>query len=314
MNRLTVAIVMVVVLMVVATVLITADVIRIAGSQTTSGESVTTVSSAPVYGYRVVNSYPHDTSAFTEGLVYYNGFLYESTGLYGDSSLRRVNVTTGQVVQVYDLSKEYFGEGIAIVNDTIIQLTYQNNTGFVYNLSTFKLLGNFSYPDQGWGMTYDGNQLIMSDGTSNLYFLNPQTFQRTGSITVRDGSTPVVNLNSLDYINGSIFANVWLTNRIAVINPSTGQVTAWLDLTGLENLSGCHCDVSNAVLNGIAYDSATNRLFVTGKLWPNVFQIDIVPQLPQDLTPIIFSTSGSIMWNFLPSLVNLSPMSSREVK
>jgi hypothetical protein len=174
----------------------------------------------------------------------------------------------------------------------------------------------------------------MSDGTANLYFLNPQTFQRTGEITVHDGATAIVNLNSLDYINGSIFANVWLTNKIAVINPGTGHVTAWIDLTGIENMTGCHCDVSEDVLNGIAYDAQNNRLFVTGKMWSNVFQIEIVPPLPQSgpsprlagrelggvearlygFMPIIFSTSASIMWNFLPSLASLTPTSSREVK
>jgi glutamine cyclotransferase len=246
-----------------------------------SSTSTSTESAAPVYGYKVLSTYPHDTGAFTEGLVYYNGSMYESTGLYGNSSLRRVDIDTGKVLQIYDLPSEYFGEGITIFNDTIIQLTYQNHTGFVYDLETFKLLRTFSYPDEGWGLTDNGTQLIMSDGTANIYFLNPQTFQRTGEITVHNGETQVVNLNELEYINGSIFANVWLTNRIAVISPETGQVTAWIDLTGIENLSGCHCDLSNAVLNGIAYDSQNNRLYVTGKLWPNLFQIAVVPPLPQ---------------------------------
>ena len=239
--------------------------------------------SAPVYAYRVVDIYPHDTGAFTEGLVYYNGSLYESTGLYGNSSLRHVDLDTGNVLQVYELPGQYFGEGIAIVNDTIIQLTYQNHTGFVYDLKSFRLLQNFSYPDEGWGLTSSGSQLIMSDGTASLYFLNPQTFQRTGEITVHDGSTPIYDLNELEYINGSIFANVWLTNTIAVINPGTGQVTAWIDLTGIENMTGCHCDVANDVLNGIAYDAQNHRLFVTGKMWPDLFEIRIVPPLSQSV-------------------------------
>jgi glutamine cyclotransferase len=306
-------------------------------STTTTASPTTTTgsaASAPVYTYRVLNAYPHDGDDFTEGLVYYNGFLYESSGLYGNSSLRRVDIDTGQVLQIHNLSSEYFGEGITIVNSTIIQLTWQNDTGFVYDLDSFSLLHNFSYPTQGWGLTNNGSQLIMSDGTANLYFLNPQTFQRTGEITVHDGATPIVDLNSLDYINGSVFANVWLTNRIAVINPGTGQVTAWIDLTGIENMTGCHCDVGNDVLNGIAYDAQDNRLFVTGKEWPSVFQIEIVPPLfqlapshrlpgrqldgaeakPYGFTPIIFSTSASIIWNFLPSLASLRPTSSREVK
>ena len=161
------------------------------------------ITTAPVYSYKVINVYPHDTGAFTEGLTYYNGSLYESTGLNGDSSLRRVDLHTGAVLQVYDLPSQYFGEGIAVFNNTIIQLTYQTHVGFVYDLKTFSLLRNFSYPDEGWGLTDNGTQLIMSDGTSNLYFLNPQTFQRTGEITVHDGATPVDNLNELEYINGS---------------------------------------------------------------------------------------------------------------
>ncbi len=249
------------------------------GSSTSSSVSVST--SAPVYGYKVLNVYPHDTGAFTEGLVFYNGSLYESTGLNGNSSLRRVDLETGKVLQIYNLPSEYFGEGIAIYNNTIIQLTYQNHIGFVYDLGSFKLLRTFTYPDEGWGLTDNGTRLIMSDGTANIYFLNPQTFQRTGSITVHDGSQQIVNLNELEYINGSIFANVWLTNRIAVISPQTGLVTAWIDLTGMENLTGCHCDLSNAVLNGIAYDATHGRLYVTGKLWPNLFQIEVVPPLPQ---------------------------------
>ncbi len=267
---------------------------RNASSPTTSTTTLPTTSTAtttgsltpaPVYTYKVLNVYPHDADDFTEGLVYHNGFLYESSGLYGNSSLRRVDLDTGQVLQIYNLSSEYFGEGITIVNNTIIQLTWQNNTGFVYDLASFRFLQNFSYPTEGWGLTNDGSQLIMSDGTANLYFLNPQTFQRTGEITVHDGATPIVNLNSLDYINGSIFANVWLTNRIAIINPGTGQVTAWIDLTGIENMTGCHCDVGNDVLNGIAYDAQSNRLFVTGKMWPNLFEIQIVPSLHQSAQP-----------------------------
>ena len=253
----------------------------LATSITTSSSTVTGASTAPVYTYRVIDVFPHDTAAFTEGLVYHNGSLYESTGIYGNSSLRRVDLVTGKVLQIYNMSSQYFGEGIAIINNTVIQLTYQSHVGFVYNLETFGMLQNFSYPDEGWGLTYDGSQLIASDGSSNLYFLNPQTFQRTGGIAVHDGANPIVNLNSLDYINGSIFANVWLTNRIAVINPGSGQVTAWIDLTGIENLTGCHCDLANDVLNGIAYDSQNNRLFVTGKDWPNLFEIQIVPPLPQ---------------------------------
>ena len=159
-------------------------------SLTTASTDSSIASTAPVYSYTVVNTYPHDTGAFTEGLTYYNGSLYESTGLNGDSSLRRVNITTGAVLEIYHLPNQYFGEGITVFNGTIIQLTYQTHIGFVYDLKTFSLLRNFTYPDEGWGLTGNGTQLIMSDGCANLYFLNPQTFQRTGEITVRDGTVP----------------------------------------------------------------------------------------------------------------------------
>ena len=227
------------------------------------------------YTYFIINTYPHDTSAFTEGLVYSGGFLYESTGLNGASSLRREDLTSGKVLQEYFLPEQYFGEGIAIVNNEIIQLTWQSHIGFIYDKTTFALLGNFSYPTEGWGLTYNGKQLIMSDGTDNLYFLDPTTFQQTGQIQVHDGKTPIVNINSLDYINGNVYANIWLTNNIAIINPETGQVKAWIDLTGLP---GANNSNPEAVLNGIAYDQQNNRLFVTGKEWPSLYQIKLVPQ------------------------------------
>ena len=226
-------------------------------------------STAPICTAAVINVYPHDPNAFTEGLAFYNGSLYESTGLNGNSSLRRVDLDTGKVLQQYNLSSQYFGEGITIFNNTIIQLTYQSHVGFVYDLESFALLRNFSYPDEGWGLTNNGSQLIMSDGTADLYFLNPETFLRTGEITVHDGTSPVLGLNELEYINGSIYANVFPTDRIAIISPRTGQTTAWIDLDGIESLMKCHC----GVLNGIAYDVQNNRLFVTGKLWPDLFAI-----------------------------------------
>jgi len=232
-------------------------------------------STATHYTYTIVNIYPHDTNAFTEGLVYSNGFLFESTGLNGESSLRRVDLTTGNILQEITLPSQYFGEGITIVNNTIIQLTWQSQIGFVYDKTTFALLRNFTYPTEGWGLTFDGKHLIMSDGTDNLYFLDPTTFHRTGQIQVHDGNTSIVNINELEYINGDVYANIWLTNKIAIINPDTGQVKAWIDLTGLpaENNSN-----PNAVLNGIAYDQQNNRLFITGKDWPNLYQIKLIPQ------------------------------------
>jgi len=231
-------------------------------------------STAAHYTYSVVNVYPHDTNAFTEGLVYDNGFLYESTGLYGSSTLRRVDLETGQVLQIYALPAQYFGEGIAIVGDRIIQLTWQSNVGFVYDKSNFTLLQEFEYPTQGWGLTYDGKRLIMSDGSSTLYFLDPVTFMRVGQLTVHDGSANITELNELEYIKGDVYANVWGEEKIAVINTQTGQVKAWIDLTGIQNLEN---QDPNNVLNGIAYDAKGDRLFVTGKRWPHNFQIKLIP-------------------------------------
>lgn len=241
---------------------------------TVSPSPTATTTSVAHYTYSIVHTYPHDPNAFTEGLVYANGFLYESTGLNGDSSLRRVDLTTGNVLQQYNVSAQYFGEGITIVNNTIIQLTWESNIGFIYDKTTFALLSNFSYPTEGWGLTYNGSQLIMSDGSNHLYFLDPTTFQRTGEVQVHDGSTNVVNINELEYVNGEVYANIWETNTIAIINPQTGQVVAWIDLTGLPSENNSD---PNAVLNGIAYDPNNNRLFVTGKDWPSLYQITLVP-------------------------------------
>jgi glutaminyl-peptide cyclotransferase len=226
------------------------------------------------FTYSVVHTYPHDISAFTEGLAYDGGFLYESTGLYGSSTLRRVNLTSGAVLQETWLGEQYFGEGMTLVNDTIVQLTWQEYTGFVYDKTSFELLKNFSYPTEGWGLTFDGTHLIMSDGSNNLNFFDPLTFQQTGQIQVQDNGTAVSNLNELEYINGDLYANIFTQQKIAIINPQTGQVKAWLNLTGLQDLSGFN---SEMVPNGIAYDAQTDRLFVTGKDWPHLFEIKLVP-------------------------------------
>ncbi|MGD0978077.1 MAG: glutaminyl-peptide cyclotransferase [Candidatus Bathyarchaeia archaeon] len=230
-------------------------------------------STAVRYTFSVVNVYPHDTNAFTEGLVFENGFLYESTGLYGNSSLRRVDLETGKVLQVHTLQAQYFGEGIAIVGDEIVQLTWQSHVSFVYDKATFSLLQEFEYPTEGWGLTYDGKRLIMSDGTSNLYFLDPVTFKRIGQVAVHD-TGPVTELNELEYIKGEVYANIWEQSKIAVINPQTGQVTAWIDLTGIQDSKNQY---PNNVLNGIAYDTNGDRLFVTGKMWPHIFEIKLIP-------------------------------------
>lgn len=241
------------------------------------GESV-----APVYSYRVVNTYPHDANAFTQGLIFAeDGFLYEGTGLYGQSSLRKVELETGDVLKLQPLQPEYFGEGITLWKDKLIQLTWQEHKGFVYDKESFKLLREFDYPTEGWGITHDGKRLIMSDGTAILHFLDPDTFQEIGQIEVKDQGIPVTKLNELEYIQGEIYANVWLTDRIAVISLETGQVLRWIDLTGL--LSAEDRSLPVDVLNGIAYDAIGNRLFVTGKLWPKLFEIRVVP--PPSLGP-----------------------------
>jgi glutamine cyclotransferase len=230
-------------------------------------------STALHYTFSVVNVYPHDANAFTEGLVFDSGFLYESTGLYGNSSLRRVDLETAEVLQRVSLQAQYFGEGIAVVGDKIVQLTWQSHVGFVYNKASFNLAQEFQYPTEGWGLTYDGSRLIMSDGSANLYFLDPVTFQRIGQVAVHD-TGPVTELNELEYINGTVYANVWGEEKIVEINPQNGQVTAWIDLTGIQDLK--NHDANNA-LNGIAYDANGHRLFVTGKMWPHIFEISPIP-------------------------------------
>ena len=225
------------------------------------------------YTCQVVNVYPHDQTAFTQGLVFENNFLYESTGLYGYSTLRQVKLETGEILQLYHLPNHFFGEGITIFNDTIIQLTWQSHIGFVYDKQSFKLLQEFSYPTEGWGITPDGTRLIMSDGTANLYFLDPEKFQRIGQIEVRDGDTPIKNLNELEFIKGKIYANILGEDKIAIINPLTGQVSGWIDLSGLGPVNR---DSGN-VANGIAYDENGERIFVTGKMWPQVYEIKLIP-------------------------------------
>jgi glutamine cyclotransferase len=232
-----------------------------------------TVSTARHYTGIAVNVYPHDGNAFTEGLAFENGFLYESTGLYGQSTLRRVELVTGKVLQSRVLSNQFFGEGITIFGDRIIQLTWQSNVGFVYDKDSFDLLQEFGYPTEGWGITNDGSRLIMSDGTATLYFLNPVTFEKTGQVDVYD-TGPVTGLNELEYIQGGIYANIWMEKKIAVINPQTGQVRAWIDLSGIQNLGN---QDTNDVLNGIAYDVEESRLFVTGKRWTQLLEVELSP-------------------------------------
>lgn len=231
-------------------------------------------SAIPVYTYKVISVYPHDRNAFTQGLIFEDGVLVESTGLYRRSSLRRVSIETGNVLKYHELPPHLFGEGVAIYGSKIIQLTWRSNVGFVYDKGSFELLREFSYPTEGWGLTCDGKQLIMSDGTANLYFLNPETFEERNRIQVHDISGAVDRLNELEYVGGEIFANVFQTDRIARINPKTGKVVGWIDLTGILDSEDRRTPVD--VLNGIAYDAEKNRLFVTGKLWPKLFEIELI--------------------------------------
>lgn len=229
--------------------------------------------SIPIYGYKVIQTYHHDPSAFTQGLVYDGGVLYEGTGEYGQSTLRRVSLENGSVLQQTKLENSLFGEGVAVWKDRLIQLTWQSGLGLVYGKENLTEIGRFSYRTEGWGLTSDGRQLIMSDGTETLHFLDPETYQERGRMLVKYNGSPVVGLNELEYINGRIYANLWPTNWIAIISPETGDVIGAVDLGGiLPKRDARGVDV----LNGIAYDSEGGRLFVTGKLWPKLFQIDLV--------------------------------------
>ncbi|MCX5993785.1 MAG: glutaminyl-peptide cyclotransferase [Chloroflexi bacterium] len=225
----------------------------------------------PVYTYKVVNTFPHDRQAYTQGLAFENGILYEGTGGYGSSSIRKVDLESGRVLQEYKLPERYFGEGITLYKDTLIQLTWKSNTGFVYDKNSLKLLREFSYPTDGWGITHDGSRIIMSDGTSKLYFLDPESFNTTGYVEVHDKNGPVNMLNELEYIDGKIFANVWATDNIVIIDPDDGSIAGWIDLSWLRDAG--YYNNSTDVLNGIAYDAERGRMFVTGKLWPQLFEI-----------------------------------------
>ncbi|HET7664073.1 MAG TPA: glutaminyl-peptide cyclotransferase [Rhodanobacteraceae bacterium] len=234
----------------------------------------------PVYGYTVVHVYPHDPHAYTEGLFYRNGYLYESTGQTGNSSVRKVELATGKVLQKGRTPWPDYGEGIVAWNDRLIQLTWRKHEGFIYDLATLKPLARFFYPGEGWALTTDGTWLYMSDGTPVIRKLDPATLHEVGRITVTVNGKPLANINELEWVNGQIFANVWLTHRIARIDPATGKVVAWIDLTGLGPDPASLPDPENDVLNGIAWDAVHRRLFVTGKCWPHVYQIRLVDPPP----------------------------------
>lgn len=262
-------------------------------SRASSGENTR------LYTYRIVRSFPHDRNAFTEGLVFKDGWLLEGTGLHGRSTLRRVTLETGQVTRVYALPEQYFGEGVTLLDDRIIQLTWKSHVGFVYDNDTFELLRVFHYPTEGWGITHDGSRLVMSDGTLTLYFLDPETLENTGRLVVHDShgpasrsslpdrcfpsgertavsvyGEPAIGFNELEYIHGEVFANVWKTDCIARIDLQSGRVTGWVILSGLLDADESAGPID--VLNGIAYDDENDRLFVTGKLWPKLFEIELI--------------------------------------
>ena len=244
-------------------------------TDTTNPTGTTAAAHAPLYGIRIINTYPHDATAFTQGLQFVDGVLIEGTGLYGRSTLRRVEPETGQVIKQIALDPSFFGEGITVFDNRIYQITWKEQTAFVYALDSFTPLRTHTYTTQGWGLTHDGSCLIMSDGSNLITFRDPDTFEVVVTLPVFDANGSVTQLNELEYIDGEIYANIWRQNRIARISPETGEVTGWIVLDELANLVGA----TNAddVLNGIAYDEENGRLFVTGKRWPTLFEIELQP-------------------------------------
>lgn len=229
-------------------------------------------SGTPVFGFEIIHEYPHDRDAFTQGLIFLDNYFYESTGIEGESSLRKVEVETGRVVRRHDVPRPYFAEGLTEWGYHLIQLTYTHGVAFTYDLETFAERSKFKYSGQGWGLTHNDTHLIMSDGSATLRFLDPTTHKESRKVQVTDGGKPITLLNELEYVKGDVYANVWHTDRIAVIEPSSGHVREWVDLTGLNPVSAGR---SEAVLNGIAFDSSRERLFVTGKWWQSVYEIRV---------------------------------------
>jgi len=225
------------------------------------------------YGYQIANVYPHDSNAFTQGLILLDGKLLESTGQEGRSTLRLVDLDTGKILKKVDVPIPYFAEGLTVLNGKLYQLTWQQGVGFIYDLQTFDKIGQFNYEGEGWGLTTDGQSLILSDGSPNIRFIDPTSFRVTRTINVTDQNRPIRELNELEYVNGEIYANIWHDNRIATIDPQSGHVNSWIDLTGL--MPDSELLDPEAVLNGIAYDQATDKLIVTGKLWPRVYEIKV---------------------------------------
>jgi glutamine cyclotransferase len=248
---------------------------------------------APVCGYQVISTYPHDDQAYTQGLLYSGGELFESTGLYGYSDVRRVELATGQPLQIRPLSSSYFGEGLALWQDRLIQLTWKENTALIWGVHNLTPLGSFSYSGEGWGLTHDDRVLIMSDGSHFLTHLDPDSHEVLGYLEVTDNGTPVLNLNELEWIRGEVFANRYQTDLIARIDPDTGEVIAWIDLAGLLDPA----PPSAGVLNGIAWDDAGERLFATGKYWPSLYEIELVDCPELRLFGDGFESGATIRWS-----------------
>lgn len=226
-----------------------------------------------LYTYKIINKYPHNVEDFTEGLIYEKGVMYESTGQHGRSKMKKYKLGSIEPLKSYSLPFMYFGEGATILHDKIYQLTWKSRVGFIYN-KDLELLGNFTYETRGWGLTTDGESLIMSDGTNRLYYLHPKRFEVEKIIEVFDGDVPVVNINELEYINGKIYANIFMTDIISIIDPKSGTIEGWIDLSDILDRESLDKPVD--VLNGIAYNKKNNTLFVTGKYWPYIFEIQIM--------------------------------------
>ena len=243
-------------------------------------EDILSQDTIPVFTYKIIKTYPHDVTSYTEGLLMHDGYLFEGTGRYGQSKLLKIDLETGKIIQQHELGPRYFGEGITIFQDHIFQLTYKSNVGFIYDKNSFDLKKAFHYPTQGWGMTTDGTELIMSDGSAALIFLDPKTLQQKRYIMVSDDKSEVGFLNELEYVNGVVYANVWKKNLIARISPKTGKITGWIDLTGI-NPNPAKLKYPY-VLNGIAYDKKSGHLLITGKCWPELYEILLVPRTNKD--------------------------------
>ncbi len=245
----------------------------VASDSLADSSSGTASARTPTYSYQVVQSYPHDPKAFTQGLQWFDNRMFESTGQVGESNIREVELTTGRVLRQQDLEEPHFGEGIVILGDKLFQLTWTSGKAFVYDWKNFKRTGEFTYEGEGWGLTTDGTSLVMSNGTSTVVWRDPATFAVTRSITVSDHGTPVSQLNELEWVKGELWANIWQSEQIARIDPATGNVTGWIDLKGI--LPALDRTGNEDVMNGIAYDAAKDRLFVTGKFWSRLYEITL---------------------------------------